>query len=74
MLLNLTITKLILYILISFVFGYYVIYVTVVYGDHQKTSFDTYYFFKKIKLVNIFEFVWDLLNKLIKKLLGFTLE
>ncbi len=65
MILEIYFLKFILYSLIAFLFGYFVIYQTITRGNHDN-GFDTFYFFNKIKIPNIFEYVWKLVVNFIK--------
>lgn len=48
--------------LISFIFGYFIVYVTITQSDHKagpsKLQFDTFYIFKKIGLTKLFGKIW----------------
>ncbi len=57
MILEIYLFKFILFCIGAFIFGYFVIYLTITRGDHSK-SFDTFYFFNKIALPSLFEFIW----------------
>lgn len=57
--------KLIFFCLIMFIVGYCLIYLTITDSKH-KNGFDTFYIFNKIKLSNLFEFIWMQIVLLIK--------
>lgn len=53
MILTMTIWKLLLWCLISFILGYFVVYITITQPKH-KDGFEVFYVFKKVGLVSLF--------------------
>ncbi len=73
MILEIYLFRFIFFCLGAFLFGYYVVYQTIVKGNH-KNGFNTFYFFNKIKLPNLFEWIWSLIVNILKIITGGKIE
>lgn len=73
MILEIYLFRFILFCLGAFIFGYFIVYQTLVNGNHDK-GFDTFYVFNKIKLPNLFEAVWKGVVNILKIITGGKIE
>lgn len=74
MIIEIYLFRFILFCLGAFLFGYFVVYQTITRGNHKDSGFDIFYFFNKIKLPNLFEFVWKVVVSILSIITGGKIE
>lgn len=65
--------RFIIYSIVAFLLGYFVVYQSLTLGDNSK-GIDFFYVFKKLRLPNLLEFIWKNIIRAINILTGIELE
>ena len=65
--------RFIIFCILAFAFGYFVVYQTLTKAEHKK-GFDTFHFFESVGIPTLFETIWTLVVKIIKFITGGLIE